>query len=216
MAELNIRARNGATGNGIASSNVAYQASPSGEVIPTGEWSSTVVAVPPTQFLWTRTILTFTDSTTSVAYSVGSTGGQGQNATIVVSSTVTGQAGTNASVQNVGTDTNVELVFTIPRGEDGANSELHKYRLFCTADQIGEFCFIESIAPTNNATTLAEFMSEHFAGMTHCQFNYCGAGNGAATSVESDILPVGVVIRLCVGASYSNRTITSIRIVQVY
>ena len=42
-------------------------------------------------------------------------------ATVEVDSTVTGAAGTDAKVENVGTDTNAKLKFTIPRGAKGDN-----------------------------------------------------------------------------------------------
>ena len=64
----------GATGNGISSSAVTYQASSSGTTVPTGTWTSAVPAVVAGQYLWTRTILTFTNATTNTSYSVGRMG----------------------------------------------------------------------------------------------------------------------------------------------
>lgn len=49
----------------------------------------------------------------------GSQGPPGQAATIVVGSTTTGNAGTNASVTNVGTSSQAVLNFVIPRGAQG-------------------------------------------------------------------------------------------------
>jgi hypothetical protein len=43
----------------------------------------------------------------------------GTTATIEIGEVITGAAGTSAAVQNVGTDTNARLDFTIPRGEKG-------------------------------------------------------------------------------------------------
>ena len=67
----------GATGKGINSTAVTYQASASGTTAPTGSWSATIPAVSASQFLWTRTIITYSDSTTSTAYSVGMMGATG-------------------------------------------------------------------------------------------------------------------------------------------
>lgn len=67
----------GADGNGIASSVVAYQAGASATVAPTGTWSSSLVSVPAGQFLWTRTIFTYTDTTTKTIYNVSRQGIQG-------------------------------------------------------------------------------------------------------------------------------------------
>ena len=64
----------GADGKGIKSTAVTYQASTSGTVIPTGTWQTTVPATSASYpYLWTRTIITYTDDTTSTSYAVGST-----------------------------------------------------------------------------------------------------------------------------------------------
>lgn len=70
----------GKDGVGILSTSIAYQASTSGTVVPTGTWSSQVPSVPNGQFLWTRTVWNYTDSTSETGYSVakmGETGPQG-------------------------------------------------------------------------------------------------------------------------------------------
>lgn len=61
-------------GRGVASTTVEYQASTSGTTVPTGTWSSTppkTTADKP--YLWTRTVITYTDNAQSTSYSVGST-----------------------------------------------------------------------------------------------------------------------------------------------
>lgn len=70
----------GPEGNGISSYLVAYQASSSGTVIPTGTWVSSPPATTAGQYLWTRMRFIYDDATTSTAYSVarhGLTGSQG-------------------------------------------------------------------------------------------------------------------------------------------
>lgn len=64
----------GATGKGVKSTAITYQAAANGTTVPTGTW----VASPPTTtsalpYMWTRTIITYTDNTTSTSYSIGST-----------------------------------------------------------------------------------------------------------------------------------------------
>lgn len=49
----------------------------------------------------------------------GGGGTPGQAATIEVGETITGEAGTNASVENTGTSSAAVLKFTIPRGANG-------------------------------------------------------------------------------------------------
>lgn len=69
-----ITGNTGATGKGIKSTDVTYQASSSGTTVPTGAW---VTSVPATNavnpYLWTRTVITYTDNTKSTSYAVGST-----------------------------------------------------------------------------------------------------------------------------------------------
>lgn len=64
----------GASGKGIKSTAIAYQAGASGKTAPTGTWVAsppeTTAALP---YLWTRTVFTYTDNTTSTSYSVGAT-----------------------------------------------------------------------------------------------------------------------------------------------
>lgn len=64
----------GVKGNGIESTNITYQAWSNGTSIPSGAWTST----PPdtsaeNPYLWTKTVITYTDGSTSASYSVGST-----------------------------------------------------------------------------------------------------------------------------------------------
>ena len=64
----------GDTGKGIKSTAITYQASTSGTTIPAGVWSATPPATSADKpYFWTRTIITYTDNTTSTAYNVGST-----------------------------------------------------------------------------------------------------------------------------------------------
>lgn len=64
----------GATGKGVKSTVVTYQASSSGTTTPTGTWSASIPAADTSKpYLWTRTIITYTDNTTSTSYSVGAT-----------------------------------------------------------------------------------------------------------------------------------------------
>lgn len=64
----------GASGKGIKSTAITYQAGASGKTAPNGTWVTsppeTTAALP---YLWTRTVFTYTDNTTSTSYSVGAT-----------------------------------------------------------------------------------------------------------------------------------------------
>lgn len=96
----------GAAGKGVKSTAIAYQASSSGTTTPTGTWSSSIPAVAAGQYLWTRTIITYTDNTTSTMYSVGRMGTNGTNGNAgngVSSTTITYQASTSGTTAPTGT-----------------------------------------------------------------------------------------------------------------
>ncbi|MDT2759264.1 phage tail spike protein [Enterococcus xiangfangensis] len=67
----------GAAGKGIKSTTVTYQVGTSGTAAPTGSWVSTIPNVAAGSFLWTQTVITYTDNTTSTSYSVGKMGNTG-------------------------------------------------------------------------------------------------------------------------------------------
>ena len=64
----------GDDGRGISSTTITYQAHSSQTSAPTGTWSSSVPALSASKpYLWTRTVIKYTDNTTSTVYTVGST-----------------------------------------------------------------------------------------------------------------------------------------------
>lgn len=64
----------GAAGKGIKNASVTYQIWKDGTTTPTGTWSTTPPKTTVEQpYLWTKTVLTYTDNTTSTSYSIGST-----------------------------------------------------------------------------------------------------------------------------------------------
>lgn len=63
----------GAAGRGIKSTSITYLTGTSATSAPSGTWlSSPPQADPSNPYLWTRTIVTYTDDSTSTSYSVGS------------------------------------------------------------------------------------------------------------------------------------------------
>ena len=64
----------GPTGKGVKSSSVTYQASASATQCPTGTWSTSPIS-PSAKYpyIWTRTVITYTDNTSTTSYSVGCT-----------------------------------------------------------------------------------------------------------------------------------------------
>lgn len=79
--ETGAKGDKGDTGKGVKSTAVTYQTASSGTTVPTGTWSGSVPSASAGQYLWTRTIITYTDNTTSTIYSVGRMGTNGANGT---------------------------------------------------------------------------------------------------------------------------------------
>ena len=67
----------GKDGVGIRSTMITYAQGTSGTVAPTTGWASQVPNVPAGQYLWTKTVWTYTDNTNETGYSVSKIGGQG-------------------------------------------------------------------------------------------------------------------------------------------
>lgn len=96
----------GEDGKGIKSTAVTYQASTSGTVIPTGTWQTSIPTVSAGQYLWTRTVITYTDDSKSTSYSVGRMGTNGTNGSAgrgIKSTAITYQAGSSGTTAPTGT-----------------------------------------------------------------------------------------------------------------
>ena len=66
--------QNGSNGRGVKSTEVTYQIWYNGTSTPNGTWQTTVPGTTADKpYLWTRTIITYTDDTKSTSFSVGST-----------------------------------------------------------------------------------------------------------------------------------------------
>ena len=92
----------------VASTSVTYQVGTSGTTKPTGEWKTEVPNVANGQFLWTKTVVKYSDGKSTEAYSVsykGTNGTNGSNGTSVTvkSTSVTYQAGTSGTTPPTGT-----------------------------------------------------------------------------------------------------------------
>lgn len=61
----------------VEKSTVSYQKGESGTEVPTGEWSAYPVPVEAGKYLWTRTIITYTDRSSTTSYSVSKNGVDG-------------------------------------------------------------------------------------------------------------------------------------------
>ena len=82
----------------LVSSNVEYQVSSSGTVVPSGSWSSSVLVVPQGMYLWTKITNTFNTGSPVISYSVSRMGLDG--------------SGSVSSVANISPDENGNVPLT--------------------------------------------------------------------------------------------------------
>lgn len=90
---------NGTNGTSVSvkSTSVTYQVGTSGTDKPTGAWSATVPTVPNGQFLWTKTVVTYSDEKSTTSYSVsykGTNGANGKNGADAITMSITSSNGT--------------------------------------------------------------------------------------------------------------------------
>lgn len=78
----------GATGNGVKSTTINFASSTSGTTAPSSGWTTSIPTVAAGSFLWTRTVLTFTDNTTNTSYTLAKQGEKGDPTGIISQSTV--------------------------------------------------------------------------------------------------------------------------------
>ena len=96
---VSYQGTNGSNGTSVtvSSSSVTYQASSSGTAAPTGAWSPSVPAVGNGQFLWTKTVVNYSDGKSTTSYSVsykGTNGTNGKNGSDAITLTITSSNGT--------------------------------------------------------------------------------------------------------------------------
>ena len=73
VAKTGVKGETGAAGRGIKSTSITYLTGTSATSAPSGTWlSSPPQADPSKPYLWTRTVVTYTDDSSSTSYSVGS------------------------------------------------------------------------------------------------------------------------------------------------
>lgn len=96
VAKAGTNGQNG-TSVTVKSTSVTYQAGTSGTTKPTGAWSETVPTVPNGQFLWTKTVVTYSDGKSTESYSVsykGTNGKDGVAGADAITLTITSSNGT--------------------------------------------------------------------------------------------------------------------------
>ena len=100
---------NGTNGTSItiSSTSITYQTSTSGTTTPTGTWSTTVPTVSNGNYLWTKTVVTYSNAISTTAYSVSRYGTNGTNGT-------NGSNGTSVTVTSTSVTYSVTTTSTQP------------------------------------------------------------------------------------------------------
>lgn len=94
----------GKDGVGITGTLINYASSTSGTAVPSTGWSATIPTVTPGNYLWTRTVWTYSDDSTETGYSVagygsnGTDGTNGQDGVSVIGSEVSYTQSTSGNV----------------------------------------------------------------------------------------------------------------------
>lgn len=109
----------GYNGIGISTTIINYAVSDSGAAPPEDGWVSSIPStLAQGKFLWSKTVTTYTDNSTSTVYSVAY---QGENPSITIGTVTTVAPDKPATVKNVGTALDMILDIEIPQGVTGAN-----------------------------------------------------------------------------------------------
>lgn len=78
----------------VSSTSVTYQVGTSGVTKPTGEWKTEIPNVPNGQYLWTKTVVTYSDGKHTESYSVSYKGTNGVNGKDAITMAITSSGGT--------------------------------------------------------------------------------------------------------------------------
>ena len=80
VAKAGINGQNG-TSVTVKNTSITYQVGNSGTTKPTGSWVADVPSVPNGQYLWTKTVVNYSDGKSTTSYSVSYKGTNGTNGT---------------------------------------------------------------------------------------------------------------------------------------
>lgn len=93
----------GNTGVGVAGTSIRYASSTSGTATPLDGWLEVIPAIPEGHFLWTRTVMSFTDGASVTTYTVSKQGVSGSDGLGIYKTTVTYQEGYSGTETPTGT-----------------------------------------------------------------------------------------------------------------
>lgn len=191
----------------IKSTAVTYQASESPTTTPTGEWSATIPTVPEGQYLWTKTVVTYSDGKSTTAYGVSRVGADGTSVS-VKSTEVTYKVSTSGTTTPTGTWSTT--IPTVPKGQylwtktvvtysDGKSTTSYSVTYNGSDGKNGEDAITLSVTSSNGTifknTAIATVFTAHVykagAELTAAQINALGAikwyKDGGETAVATGL-----------------------------
>lgn len=136
-----FRGNNG-TSVSITETEVTYQVSTSGTTTPSGTWLENVPNVPAGQYLWTKTVVTYSDGKSTTAYSVsrsGTNGSDGQD----------GQDGTSITI----TDTEI----TYQKSSNGTTPPSGSWSSTVPSTNPGEYLWTKTVVTYSDSTSTTSY-----------------------------------------------------------
>ena len=155
-----IKGTDGSDGVGVQTSNVQYALSDSGAIAPTTGWVTNIPTLQDNKYLWTRTIIYYTNGTNSVSYSVSKKGEQGETGNGVSSTVVNYGVSTSGTTQPTSWGTSIP---SVPSGQFLWTRTVMNYTngtstTFYSVAKMGEtgtmgIAYLQPTAPTGDIET---------------------------------------------------------------
>ena len=123
----------------VSSTSVTYQVGTSGTTKPTGQWSTSIPNVPAGRYLWTKTVVNYSDGKSTEAYSVSRSASDGQD----------GQDGTSVTV----TDTDI----TYQKSSNGTTPPTGTWSANIPSTAAGEYLWTRTIVTYSDDTSTTSY-----------------------------------------------------------
>ncbi len=123
----------------VTSTSVTYQVGASGTTKPTGQWSTSIPNVPAGRYLWTKTVVNYSDGKSTEAYSVSRSASDGQD----------GQDGTSVTV----TDTDI----TYQKSSNGTTPPTGTWSATIPSTAAGEYLWTRTIVTYSDDTSTTSY-----------------------------------------------------------
>ena len=126
----------------VSSTSVTYQKSTSGTSIPTGQWSTSIPTVPAGQYLWTKTVVEYSDGKSTTAYSVSRSGTNGSNGS-------DGADGTSVTI----TDTEI----TYQKSSNGTTPPTGTWSSSIPSTTAGQYLWTRTVVSYSDGTSTTSY-----------------------------------------------------------